>query len=167
MELHNAFGNKNSDRCRAKAKAIKYLKTISLPGIPQIMTTQSKLSKLLLTLLTVHSLLFCSRFREHHVCNRGLPKVRHDHKHRNSHAQNLRFPAIMVCNYLGYDISHYKNGSEIGEVWPSPHQYNVSRISHFLISATFHSTWENNTDMIDLDSNMSNHFNHSSDYSVC
>jgi hypothetical protein len=43
----------------------------------------------------------------------------------------------------------------------------VSRISHFLISATFHSTWENNTDMIDLDSNMSNHFNHSSDYSVC
>ena len=114
-----------------------------------------------------HSLLFIPYYFALAFENRGLPKVRHDHKHRNSHAQNLRFPAIMVCNCLGYDISHYKNGSEIGEVWPSPHQYNVSRISHFLISATFHSTWENNTDMIDLDSNMSNHFNHSSDYSVC
>jgi hypothetical protein len=90
-----------------KAKAVDYFKTISIPGVSKIVTTESYLFKLLWTAL----ILFIFGFGFENISEAVADFYKYDKitNIERVNPENVTFPAITICSDGGYRRNHYKN----------------------------------------------------------
>jgi hypothetical protein len=115
---------------KVKAKTIEYVKTLSIPGIPQIVTTKSYLLKLLSTVLILGTFGVGVWI----ISNAVSDFYRFDTitDTRWVKPDNMTFPAITICAQGIYLRNHTRNGSVIKQDWSYISDSDVSRISHFV-----------------------------------
>ena len=115
---------------KVKDKTVNYLKIISIPGIPQIVTTESYLSKLLWTVLIV--VIFALGFENITYAVVDFYKFDKITNIERVTPENVTFPAITICTYYEYyKIHKFKNGSDIKKGIKIKNDNN-SRISNFI-----------------------------------
>ncbi len=94
-----------------KAKTVDYFKTISIPGVPQIVTTESYLLKLLWTVVIICVFgLGCDNISQAVADYYKYDKITNIER---VHQENVTFPAITICIKGEYKREHYINGSLI------------------------------------------------------
>ena len=91
-----------------KAKTVDYFKTISIPGVSKIVTTESYLFKLLWTAL----ILFIFGFGFENISQAVADFYKYDKitNIERVNPENVTFPAITICSDGGYRRNHYKDG---------------------------------------------------------
>ncbi len=115
---------------RVKDKTVNYLKTISIPGIPQIVITESYLSKLLWTVLIV--VIFALGFENITYAVVDFYKFDKITNIERVTPENVTFPPITICTYYEYyKIHKFKNGSDVKKGIKIKNDNN-SRISNFI-----------------------------------
>ncbi len=94
---------------KVKAKTADYFKTISIPGVSHIATTESFLLKLLWTVV----ILGVFGFGFDNILQAVADYYKFDKitNIERVNPENDKFPAITICNHEGYSREHYKNGS--------------------------------------------------------
>jgi hypothetical protein len=96
---------------KVKAKSVEYFKTISIPGIPQIVTTESYLLKMLWTVV-----ILCVFVVGFYIISQAIADFYKYDKITNIERVNpeiVTYPAITICALEGYLKEHYINGSNI------------------------------------------------------
>ena len=93
---------------KVKAKTVDYFKTISIPGVPQIVTTESYLLKLLWTVVILA--VFGFGFENISLTVADFYKFDKITNIERFYPENVKFPAITICNYEGYQREHYIDG---------------------------------------------------------
>jgi len=96
---------------RIKAKTVDYFKAISIPGVPQIVKTESYPIKLLWTLV----ILAVFGFGFDNISQAVADYYKYDKitNIERVYPENFTFPAIIICNRQEYMREHYKNRSLI------------------------------------------------------
>jgi len=96
-----------------KAKTIDYFKTISIPGVSKIVTTESYLLKLLWIVL----ILCVFGFGFDNISQAVADFYKYDKitNIERVNPENVTFPAITVCTEEGYRREHIRNGTLIKE----------------------------------------------------
>ena len=93
---------------KVKAKTIEYFKTISIPGVHQIVTTESYLLKLLWTVVILAVFGFgCDNISQAVADFNKFDKITNIER---VNPENVAFPAMTICTYEGYMREHYING---------------------------------------------------------
>ena len=106
---YSKASTKKTKWLKIKEKTIDFFKTISIPGIPQIVTTESYLVKLLWIVV----ILGVFGFGFNNISQSVDDFYKYD-KITNIERvtpESFTFPAIIVCTQEGYMRNHYKNGS--------------------------------------------------------
>ena len=106
------------------------MKSISIPGIPQIVTTKSHFFKVIWTILIF--LAFAIGFWNISQAINDYYKFDKITNIERVLPTNVTFPAITICAIKSYTRSHYKNGSLTKIDTIQIRHSNVSRISKFL-----------------------------------
>ena len=95
-----------------KATTVDYFKTISIPGVPQIVTTESYLIKLLWTVVILF--VFGVGFENISEAVADFYKFDKITNIERVYPESVTFPAITICTHEGrYKREHYRNGSLI------------------------------------------------------
>ena len=96
---------------KVKAKTVDYFKTISIPGVPQIVTSESYLLKVLWTLV----ILCVFGFGFDNISQAVADYYKFDKitNIERVNPENVTYPAITICALEGYLKEHYINGSNI------------------------------------------------------
>jgi len=96
---------------KVKAKTVDYFKTISIPGVPQIVTTESYFLKLLWTVV----ILCVFGFGFDNISQAVADYYKYDKitNIERVYPENVTFPAITICTREEYSRKHYRNGSLI------------------------------------------------------
>ena len=117
-----------------KATTVDYFKTISIPGVPQIVTTESYLIKLLWTVVILF--VFGVGFENISEAVADFYKFDKITNIERVYPENVTFPAITICTRGQYWREHYRNESLIRR-----DEVSSSLLEHFLdFKATyFHS----------------------------
>jgi len=94
---------------KIKAKTVEYFKTISIPGVSEIVTTDSYLLKLLWTVV----ILFVFGFGFHNISLSVADYYKYDKITNIERVKpdNVTYPAITVCTPGNYSREYYRNGS--------------------------------------------------------
>jgi hypothetical protein len=140
---------KKSKLSKVKSKTVEYFKKISIPGISQIVTTESYLIKILWTVVII--CVFGVGFDNISEAVTDYYKFNKITNIERIYPENVTFSAITFCNPSGYNRRHYRNGSLI----KSERVY-TNLLKQFLnFQFTFFFLLENNDS---LRINVSNHF---------
>ncbi len=123
---------------KVKAKTVDYFKTISIPGVPQIVTTESYLLKLLWIVVILS--VFGFGFENISEAVADYYKFDNITNIERVYPENVTFPAITICYEGGYSREHYRNGSLIRNDTVS-----VSLLEKFLKRKYFYSFKQNNS----------------------
>jgi len=93
---------------KVKAKTVDYFKTISIPGVSQIVTTESYLLKLLWTVV----ILCVFGFGFDNISQAVADYYKFDviTNIERVTPENVTFPAITLCTLDGYWRDHYRDG---------------------------------------------------------
>jgi hypothetical protein len=93
---------------KVRAKTVDYFKTISIPGVSRIVTTESFLLKLLWTVV----ILCVFGFGFDNISQAVADYYKFDKitNIERVYPQSVTFPAITICTGEGYLREHYKNG---------------------------------------------------------
>jgi hypothetical protein len=94
-----------------KAKTVEYFKTISIPGVSKIVTTESYLIKLLWTVVILGVFGFGVFIISQAVAD--FYKYDKITNIERVNPENVTFPAIIICRREWYWREHYRNGSLI------------------------------------------------------
>ena len=96
---------------KVKAKTVDYFKTISIPGVSRIVTTESFLLKLLWTVV----ILCVFGFGFDNISQAVADYYKFDKitNIERVNPENVTYPAITICALEGYLKEHYINGSNI------------------------------------------------------
>ena len=113
---------------KVKAKTVEYFKTISIPGVPQIVTSESYRSKLLWTVVIL--CVFGFGFENISQAVADYYKFDKITNIERVNPENVTFPAITICSYEGYRREHYRNGSLIMTTIVSTNFGNVGGITN-------------------------------------
>jgi len=98
---------------KVKAKTVDYFKTISIPGVSKIVTTESYLLKLLWIVV----ILCVFGFGFDNISQAVADYYKYDKitNIERVNPENVTFPAITVCTVEGYLREHYRNRTLIKE----------------------------------------------------
>jgi len=94
-----------------KATTVDYFKTISIPGVSKIVTTENYLLKLLWTVV-----ILCVFGVGVFIISQAVADFYKFDKITNIervYPESVTFPAITICTFQGYSREHYRNGSLI------------------------------------------------------
>ena len=122
---------------KVKAKTVDYFKTISIPGISRIMTTESYLFKFIWTVMIVA--VFVCGFQN--ISMAISEYYKHD-KITNIERitlENMTFPAITICQRGSYKRDFYSNNTFVRTENILIKTDNVSRIRNFISDSFFYS----------------------------
>ncbi len=93
---------------KIKAKTFEYFKTISIPGVSQIVTSKSYLLKLLWTVVIL--VVFGFGFDNISQAVADYYKFDKITNIEGVYPESVTFPAIIICISEGYSREHYRNG---------------------------------------------------------
>ena len=115
---------------KIKAKSVDFFKSISIPGFPQIVTTEGYFLKAILILLTL--LTFALGFKSISLAATDYYKFDVITNIARVTQNNVTFPAITVCTAFHYNRNHYRNRSVVKTDIVEIRTDNISRIKNFL-----------------------------------
>ncbi len=115
---------------KIKAKSVDFFKSISIPGFPQIVTTEGYFLKAILILLTL--LTFALGFKSISLAATDYYKFDVITNIARVTQNNVTFPAITVCTAFHYNSNHYRNRSVVKTDMVEIRTDNISRIKNFL-----------------------------------
>jgi len=117
--------SKKAKWSKVKAKTVDFFKTISIPGVSQIVTTESYFLKLLWTVVIL--CVFGVGFENISEAVADYYKFDKITNIERVYPENVTFPAITVCTDQGYARGHYRNGSLI-----RTNRVSTNLLKHFL-----------------------------------
>ncbi len=125
---------------KIKAKTVDYLKTISIPGIPQIMTTKSYLFKFIWTILIVA--IFGFGFQNISLAVNDYYQFDVITNIKRVTLGNVTFPAITIYHWGSYKRDYYLNKTFVKTEIISIKSNKVSLIRKFFNHYYFYSNYK-------------------------